>query len=95
MNVRDIHNPLPRESGGPGLVAKSAALSIRRCSTYTSSQAVKNGTLYIGSTDDLARRVEQHCARARGGFTSKYDVGILVWFEMHETREAALLRERA
>jgi putative endonuclease len=55
----------------------------------------RNGTLYIGSTDDLARRVEQHRAGATRGFTSKYDVGILVWFEVHETRESARLREQA
>jgi putative endonuclease len=55
----------------------------------------RNGTLYIGSTDDLARRAEQHHAGSDGGFTSKYGVNILVWFEVHETRESALLRERA
>jgi putative endonuclease len=55
----------------------------------------RNGTLYIGSTDDLARRVEQHRVGATRGFTSKYRVGLLVWFEIHETREGALLRERA
>jgi putative endonuclease len=55
----------------------------------------KNGTLYIGSTDDLARRIEQHRAKAVSGFTKTYDVTILVWFEAHETRESALLRERA
>ena len=55
----------------------------------------RNGTLYIGSTDDLARRVEQHRVGATRGFTSKYRVGLLVWFEIHETREGELLRERA
>jgi putative endonuclease len=55
----------------------------------------KNGTLYIGCTDDLARRIDQHRAKAVPGFTKTYDVMLLVWFEAHETRESALLRERA
>ncbi len=55
----------------------------------------RNGTLYIGSTDDLARRIEEHRSGAVLGFTRKYGVAVLVWFEVHETRESALARERA
>jgi putative endonuclease len=55
----------------------------------------RNGTLYIGSTEDLATRIEQHRARAVPSFTKRYGVLTLVWFEVHETRESALLRERA
>ena len=54
----------------------------------------RNGTLYIGSTDDLAHRVWEHAEKHRHGFTAKYDVARLVWFETHETREAAFRRER-
>jgi putative endonuclease len=54
----------------------------------------RNGTLYIGSTDDLARRVFEHKDKQRRGFTSKYGVDRLVWFEAHETRESAFVRER-
>jgi len=54
----------------------------------------RNGTLYTGSTDDLARRIYEHKVRARGGFTARYGVDRLVWFEAHESREAAFLRER-
>jgi putative endonuclease len=53
----------------------------------------RNGTLYIGSTDDLARRVFEHQSRVRG-FTAKYACTKLVWCEQHETREGALIRER-
>lgn len=52
------------------------------------------GTLYIGSTFDLARRVAEHKSRAVPGFTAKYRVDRLVWFEVHDVLESALLRER-
>jgi putative endonuclease len=54
----------------------------------------RNGTLYIGMTDDLARRVEQHRLGAVPGFTKAYGVKTVVWFEVHETRESAFPRER-
>ena len=54
----------------------------------------RNGTLYTGMTDDLARRVEQHRADAVPGFTKVYGVKTLVWFEVHATRESAIPRER-
>jgi putative endonuclease len=54
----------------------------------------RNGTLYIGYTDDLFRRMDEHRAHSFSGFTKKYDVTKLVWFETHETRESAFVRER-
>ena len=54
----------------------------------------KNGTLYTGSTDDLMARIWQHKNKTFKGFTSKYDVNRLVWYEAHESREAVLTRER-
>jgi len=54
----------------------------------------RNGTLYIGMTDDLARRVWEHQIGAVPGFTKKYGVKMLVWFEQHESRESAFQRER-
>ena len=53
----------------------------------------RNGTLYIGQTDDLWRRVAEHEAHAIPGFTAKYGVTRLVWYEGYETREEARLRE--
>ena len=41
----------------------------------------RNGTLYTGSTDNLAKRVYEHREKVRGGFTAKYGVDRLVWFE--------------
>jgi putative endonuclease len=54
----------------------------------------RNGTIYIGSTDDLSRRVQEHRFHERGGFTAKYDCRHLVWYEAHDTRESAFTRER-
>ena len=54
----------------------------------------RNGTLYIGMTDNLVARVWQHQAGLISGFTKTYGVKTFVWFEVHETREAAILRER-
>jgi putative endonuclease len=55
----------------------------------------RNGTLYIGMTDDLVRRVSEHKAKMLPGFTSKYGCDRLVWHEGHPTRDGALLREHA
>ena len=52
------------------------------------------GTLYCGSTDDLVARVWQHREKARSGFTSRYGVDRLVWFEVHDGRDEAFTRER-
>jgi putative endonuclease len=54
----------------------------------------RNGTIYVGMTDDLARRIWEHKSRAIPGFTAKYGCDQLVWYETHDTREAAFLRER-
>lgn len=53
-----------------------------------------NGTLYIGMTDDLERRIAQHKQGLLPGFARKYGLHMLVWYEVAETREAALHCER-
>ena len=52
------------------------------------------GTLYIGLTTNLSRRVWEHKNKLVPGFTAKYDVDRLVWFEIHDDRESALKREK-
>ncbi len=52
------------------------------------------GTLYIGLTTNLSRRVWEHKNKLVPGFTAKYGVDRLVWFEIHDDREAALRREK-
>lgn len=53
-----------------------------------------NGTLYIGVTSDLAARVWQHKNDHVEGFSKKYGVHRLVWYESHETMESAIAREK-
>lgn len=52
------------------------------------------GTLYIGTTSDLARRVWEHKNRLVSGFTKRYQVERLVWYEAHENAASALRREK-
>jgi len=54
----------------------------------------RNGTVYLGMTDDLVKRVWQHRTNLIPGFTQRYGVKMLVWYEQHESRESAFLRER-
>ena len=54
----------------------------------------KNGTLYCGVTSDLAKRVWEHKQGVVEGFTEKYGVKKLVWFEAHESAESAITREK-
>lgn len=51
------------------------------------------GTSYVGCANDLARRIWEHKIKAVPGFTAKYGIDRLVWFEAHETLEAALAGE--
>lgn len=54
----------------------------------------KNGTLYIGVTSNLTKRVWEHKHGVVEGFTEKYGVHNLVWYEPHETAESAITREK-
>ena len=52
------------------------------------------GTLYIGVTNDLIRRVAEHKSKLIEGFTEKYDVARLVYFEQFDDPERAIMREK-
>ncbi|MBI2624583.1 GIY-YIG nuclease family protein [Candidatus Parcubacteria bacterium] len=54
----------------------------------------KNGTLYIGVTSDLIKRVDQHKHNLVDGFTKKYKVHVLVYYEQTENIESAITREK-
>ena len=54
----------------------------------------RNGTLYIGVTSDLVGRTWQHREHMAEGFTKKYDVTWLVWYELHGDMVEAITREK-
>jgi len=54
----------------------------------------RNGTIYIGVTSDIVRRVWEHRSDSIDGFTKQYGVHLLVYFEFHETMPDAILREK-
>ena len=55
----------------------------------------RHGTLYTGVTSDLVQRVWQHKSDVVEGFTKRYRVHTLVWFEIHQTMDSAIAREKA
>ena len=54
----------------------------------------RNGTLYVGSTSDLIKRVWEHKSNVIPGFTARYNVHILVYYETHGTYVEAARREK-
>ncbi|MBI2771157.1 MAG: GIY-YIG nuclease family protein [Burkholderiales bacterium] len=54
----------------------------------------RNGTLYVGITNDLVRRIHEHKSNAVDGFTKQYAVHDLVWFESTPSVEAAIQKEK-
>ena len=54
----------------------------------------KNGTLYTGVTSNLIQRINQHKNNLVEGFTKKYGVHFLVYYELHDTMETAITREK-
>jgi putative endonuclease len=54
----------------------------------------RNGTLYVGVTSHLARRIYDHREEMQSGFTSKYGVKMLVWYELFPTALAAIAFEK-
>ncbi len=54
----------------------------------------RNGTLYVGVTSNLVKRVWEHKNNVVAGFTKRYGLHLLVWYEMHENMESAVKREK-
>ena len=54
----------------------------------------RNGTLYVGVTNDLVRRVWEHKEHVAPGFTKRHDVTRLMWYEHHNLIEYAIAREK-
>lgn len=54
----------------------------------------KDGALYVGVTNDLVRRIYEHRSKAVPGFTSRYNITKLVWFEIYDDPISAITREK-
>ena len=54
----------------------------------------KHGTLYLGITNNLVRRIHEHKTKMISGFTAQYNVVRLVWFESHDDPTNAIAREK-
>jgi putative endonuclease len=93
--ARELPAPLGLEEEVIAVPAK-AGTHLRACAMFFTYLLANrpHGTLYIGSTSDLIRRVWEHKVKAVPGFTAKYGVDRLVWFELHDTLAAAMLREK-
>jgi putative endonuclease len=74
-------------------IVKEAGMERQPCVYLLASK--RNGTLYTGVTSNLVKRVWEHKNRVVEGFTKKYRVHSLVWYEVHETMESAIRREKA
>src|SRR3954452_4658326 len=54
----------------------------------------KDGAIYVGVTNDIVRRIYEHRIKAIPGFTSKYNITRLVWFEIYDDPTSAISREK-
>ncbi len=54
-----------------------------------------NGTFYVGVTSNIMKRIWEHKNNSVESFTSKHDLHRLVWFELHETMDSAISREKS
>jgi len=57
-------------------------------------ESKRNGTLYIGVTSDLVKRVWEHKCNIVAGFTKRYNVHLLVWYELHDSMASAVIQEK-
>ena len=71
---------------------KGVRMEKQPCVYLLASQ--RNGTLYVGVTSNLPKRVWEHKSKFVKGFTEKYRVDKLVWYELHGTMESAIQREK-
>jgi putative endonuclease len=83
----------PREGGDPELPHYIAFMDPKQPAIYILASG-RNGTLYIGVTSDLVHRVWQHKNHCVPGFTDRYEVDLLVHYELHATMEDAIVREK-
>jgi predicted GIY-YIG superfamily endonuclease len=90
--VRTAHAALEAKELGPGFRRGEREEAMAFFTYMLASR--RNGTLYAGGTDDLVKGVYEHREKLRPGYTARYGVAMLVWFELHGSRDDAFRRER-
>ena len=90
---RDCDNPVIPAYAGIQEVKQVGAMEKQPCVYLLASK--RNGTLYTGVTSNLVKRAWEHKNNLVECFTSKYSVHTLVWYELHDTMESAIQREKA
>jgi putative endonuclease len=78
----------PRQAAHPGIRWSAVAYYVYLLASR------KHGTLYLGVTNDLVRRGHEHRTKAVEGFTTRYGVDKLVWFEIYDDVVTAIAREK-
>jgi putative endonuclease len=97
MTTRDRHdfqNQRSLSDRHAGLDPASRKKPMNRQPAVYMLASKRNGTLYIGVTSDLIKRIWEHKSNVVKGFTDRYNVHQLVWYELHETMEAAIRKEK-
>jgi putative endonuclease len=84
------------DNGGRSCIPPVASHPVGMSKTYYVYMLAsrRNGTLYLGVTNDLSRRVYEHKIKSVKGFTSRYGVHMLVWYELYEDINEAIGREK-
>jgi putative endonuclease len=72
---------------------ESSDLALKQPAVYILASH-RIGTLYVGVTSDLVGRTWQHREHVIDGFSTKYGIDQLVWYELHPTMESAITREK-
>jgi putative endonuclease len=84
-----------QKSSLPGLTRQSMlSLSMKTYWVYILANRPRGGTLYVGMTNDLIRRIYEHREGVVEGFSQTYGVKMLVYYEQHATAIAAIQREK-
>src|SRR5579864_4599906 len=77
------------------MISYSPSFSLTHMAYYVYLLASdKYGTLYLGVTNDVVRRVHEHKSKAAAGFTKRYSIDRLVWFEIYDFPATAIEREK-
>jgi len=82
-----------RHTGECQYPVKNKEMTFQPCVYILTNQ--RNGTLYVGVTSNLTKRIWEHKTKVVQSFTQKYCINKLVWYELHETMESAFQREKA